>query len=70
MGRIGDYFSKGSAIGLVIMLFVIPAIPCILVWNFIAPITVLESIMLFVVCMVLYILCGIAELIIVGIIGS
>lgn len=62
--RIRDYLNKGSTAGLLIMLFAIPAIPCILVWNFIAPSTVWQMIAMLVISAILYIFFGIAELII------
>jgi len=66
--RIRDYLNKGSIAGLLIMLFVIPAVPCILVWNFIAPVTVWQTIVMFVISAILYILFGIVELIILAVI--
>jgi len=67
MGRITDYLGKGSVIGLVIMLFALPFIACMLIWNFISPVTVWQMIALFVINIFVYIILFIAEIIIIGV---
>jgi len=67
MGRIKDYLGTGSVIGLLIMIFALPFAACMLVWNFISPVTVWQMIVLFVINIFLYIFIFIAEIIIIGV---
>lgn len=70
MGRLMKYWSRGSILGLVIMLFILPAIPCLLVWCYVAPASIWQMIIMIVVSVFLYIVFGIIELILLVIIAG
>jgi hypothetical protein len=55
MGWVTKHLSKGSIAGLLIMLLLLPVIPCGLIWHMVSPVTVWQTMAMVILLIILYI---------------
>jgi len=68
MGRLKNHLDKGSILGLILMLLLLPAVPVAVIWWCISPVSIWQMVAMLIISIFLYIFFAIIEIMLVMVI--